>query len=137
MTDSDFDAKCELENAISEKVIKLLELGSLSYKYKRKIYKAHMSICVSEFLDGLTLDSDIETALQRTALEGTCEFKWPVGTHYGGNRHMLVRLTNPSWADVFKLANEAYLDGRSIDHHFLECVNLDQKSGSYSFSFGS
>ena len=141
--------RMEEEHAISRRVLKILKLRPMTYRCPKidnpdecypdhtKTYKASMSICVSEFLDGLTIRSNLDEALKRTAFIGSCEFKWPVGRHYGGNRHMHVSLTNPTWADVFKLANEAYLDGRSVDHSFLEEVGKDIHSGKYEFSFGS
>ena len=148
LTDEE-DARMEEEHAISRRVLKILKLRPMRYSYPKidnpdecypdhtKTYKMPMSICVGEFLDGLTIRSNLDEALKRTALEGTCEFKWPVGTYYGGNRHMHVRVTNPTWADVFRLANEAFLDGRNVDHSFLECVRKDSKDGTVHFFFGS
>jgi hypothetical protein len=130
------DIQYEIEREISDRVIKMLKLPSLSYTYKSKTYKVPMRICVVEFLEGLTLDSDIGEALKRTAINGPYNFKWWVG-YWSLEKEKKAQLNNPSWGELFELADNAYIDGGCVDHHFLEGFNCDIHSGDYQFFFGS
>ena len=150
MTSHDEDARCEEEHLIGRKVIEALGLEPLLYSYPEtdepdpdgcrplpgEVFEAYIRICVSEFLDGLTADSDIKKALAKVAIEGACTFSWPVGYWTRKNKNSIT-VTDPIWADVFIIANKAYLDGGCPDHGFLEKIHFDDKSKTYEFFFGS
>lgn len=146
----DFDEDLNLEHEISHKVIEAMKLEPLKYRYTitnddssdewkpepNKIYEHYMSICIPAFLDAVTLDCDIDAYLDRIAINGICEFEWDIGywTRKGDRK---AKLNNPTWRDLFELANKAYIDGGCPDHSFLEGFGKDAKSDIYRFHFGS
>lgn len=134
MTD-DYDAQIEIENEISDKVSKYLELEPLRWVYKNEVSEIPMQICVKEFFERLTPNAPVEKQLDYIAVDGECIFKWDVG-YWNRKEEKTVTINNPTWADLFKTANQAYIDGGCPDHHFLECF-FREKSGDYKFFFGS
>ena len=150
MTSDDEDARYEEESLISEKVVEFLGLERLVYSdfetaepnpdgcnpAPEEVFQTPIRICISEFLDGLTVNSDIKKALAKVAIQGECTFSWPVGYWTRKSRNSIT-VTDPMWADVFIIANKAYLDGGCPDHGFLEKIHFDDKSKTYEFFFGS
>ncbi len=138
----------DLEDIINRKVKKILGLSPLYYTYTpnqddddeepatSKQHKVHMWISVSDFMEGLEKDSDISKALNQIAIKGKCEFVWHVG-YWERKEKKSATADNPTWGEIFKIANRAYLDGGCVDHHFLEGFNPDSKTGEYHFFFGS
>lgn len=150
MTSHDEDARHEEERLIGDKVVEFLGLERLVYSYPEtnkpdpdgcrptpgEVFQTSINICISEFFDGLTVDSDIKKALAKVAIEGKCTFSWPVGYWTRKSRNSIT-VTDPMWADVFIIANKAYLDGGCPDHCFLENFYFDDMSKTYEFFFGS
>lgn len=150
MTVQNFDDRYEEESMIGDKVVKALGLEPLMYSYPEtdkpdpdgcrppagEIFYSPIKICVAEFLDGMAADSDVEEALSKVAIKGKCKFRWPNG-YWTQKINNLVTVTDPTWADVFMIANKAYLDGGCPDHCFLENLYFDEKSKAYGFFFGS
>lgn len=150
MLDEDDEARCTREDAINQKVSQILNLVPLKYRYPEgftteeftpapgEVFESSMRICVSEFMDDLAPESDIEEALSRIAIEGPCEFRWWAG-HWPRGTENEVRQTmnSPTWGGLFKLANRAFLEEGSPDHCFLESIHRDERSGVYGFFFGS
>jgi hypothetical protein len=138
----------DLEDMINRKVKKILGFSPLYYTYTpdqddddeaaptSKQHKVHMWISVSDFMEGLEKDSDITKALNQIAIKGKCEFVWDVG-YWERKEKKSATEDNPTWGELFKIANRAYLDGGCVDHHFLEGFKLDSKTGKYNFFFGS
>ncbi len=132
------------ENKVNREVRKVLSLRPLKYSYPPKddaddcypepgvIRKCYMRICVSEFKIG----GSAEESLNRVAIEGHCEFKWPMN-YWGSNEEHRVKLSNPTWKELFLLANRAFIDGNCPDHCFLEGFGKDTGSNIYRFYFGS
>ena len=146
MTDSSYEEQCQ----ISDKVVECLGLEPLLYSYPEtdepdpdgcrpapgEVFDAPIMICVSEFFEGLTVNSDIKKALAKVAIEGECTFSWPVGYWTQKSKNSFT-ITDPMWADVFIIANKAYIDGGCPDHRFLEGFDFSSKSKCYEFCFGS
>ena len=132
----DLDLKLELQYKLNDKVNKLLKLPALQYTYKNKKHVVPMQICIDEFYDGLAETSDIANALDRTAIEDCCKFKWPVGI-WDRIEWKTAEIDNPTWGQLFEVASNAYVDGGCVDHHYLECFEFDKNSGTYGFFFGS
>ena len=138
----------DIEQELGDRVIKLLGLQPLEYSYPKienpdecypdpdKTYEMHMSICDSDFYDGLDLDSDLDAALDRVVLAGPRWFGWNIG-FWVNKGEWRVKLVDPTWRDIFKVANRAYLDGGCVDHHFLEGFRYDKSKGFNRFFFGS
>jgi hypothetical protein len=130
------------EELINDQVRRVLRLEPMLYTCPPKddaddcypepgnIHRMHMWISIPEF----EVKDNIYSALGKTAIVGPCDFRWPVGI-WDRMEYKKASLNNPTWAELFKLANRAFLDGYSVDHHFLE--GFDERAGVYEFFFGS
>jgi hypothetical protein len=132
------------EDKLNREVRKVLNLRPLKYSYPPKedaddcypepgvIHKCYMRICVSEF----KIEGSVEESLNRVAIEGYCEFKWPMN-YWGSNEEHRVKLSSPTWKELIVLANRAFIDGNCPDHCFLEGFGKDTGTNTYRFHFGS
>jgi hypothetical protein len=142
LTDED-ELRLEEEHKISKKVIKLLALEPLYYTYKRhaddklREGKSHMRICVSEFFDSLDARKNVAATLKKTALKGPCKFKWRSPYMNYVKKPKSIKVENPTWAELFTIANRAFLEGQSPDHCFFEAFKFDATEDAFVFYFGS
>jgi hypothetical protein len=136
-------AQMDHEHDISDKIVKYLRLKPLYYSYhcdeddKRIFGEGRISICLSEFFEGLTDEASIYVALRKTAIDGPCVFQWRSPLMDCTGEIKRAEFDSPTWSEVFRAANQAYIDGRSPDHAFLEGIHYEKRSGAYEFSFGS
>ena len=135
-------ARLDHEHDISDKIVKYLRLKPLYYSYCRddgeRIFgEGRIGICLSEFFEGLTDEASIYVALRKTAINGPCVFEWRSPRMDCTGEIKRAELDSPTWSEVFRAANQAYIDGRSPDHAFLEEIHYEKRSGAYEFSFGS
>ena len=142
-----------IQDQLADRAVQALNLDPLKYTYvdkdyedndewkpePNKVYENHMRICIDEFFDGLTPDSDIEEALDRVAIVGPCEFRWTVGRYsrWSDEKGLKAKLISPSWRAVFNVANMAFINAGSPDHCFLESFKDKSGDGVYEFFFGS
>jgi hypothetical protein len=136
-------AKLDEERKISKQITKYLSLEPLLYTYtleeeKRvRMGKAYMLICIEEFFESLDAQKNLSVALRKVAIAGKCKFEWEVKLRSGLRKKMATTFQDPTWGELFTFANKIFLEEGNPDHVFLDGYDLDERSGTYSFFFGS
>lgn len=111
MSERDYDKEIQWANEISDELKLKYLIISLSFKSKPKL----------------------DTIFHK----GPTTFVSDYDGFWGDGKEYRKTFDNPTWADMFRAADESIKVTRDTHHVFLEAIHYNRKTKCYEFSFGS